>query len=166
LVEEFDRLQKEFDDFRSTSTHDLEKHEESSIALMDKSTKLERLEKRILELEKMFAAFNSESEKTFAVFNKNWNDYREIIDKKIENLKGDESIENIRDNIQQEFSSLRQIVQALSNENQELRRGLEQADSSRLLGDISTKMSSFENKLSEVDKKLKKHFWSRPVILE
>ena len=153
MVEEMDRLQREFDDFRSTPIS-LEKPKDDFV-LIDRSMRIEELESRLSELEKMFA-----------VFNKNWKDYREIIDRKVEDLKNVKPTETMSENVQQELLSLREIVKTLSNRNQELGQRLEQTASHQLLGEMTTKISSFENKLSEVEEKLKKDFWSRPVVIE
>ncbi len=168
MVKEIEELEREFSKPRTLSLSDLKKDLEpqdsklkTDYMLIDSNVRLSELEHRVFELER-----------NFAVFSKNWNDFRNMIDEKLKELKEKRVDETPKKDISSEFmaelSSLKEIVSRLSSENEELKRRLEEMRTvtPESLTNIHSKISSFENKLSEVEEKLKKDFWSRPVILE
>lgn len=171
LVKEMEELEKEFNKPRTLSVSDLKKNSEpqnskpkTDYMLIDSNVRLSELEHRVFELER-----------NFAVFSKNWNDLRNIIDKKLEGLKEikekrvDETPKkDISGELMTELSSLKEIVSRLSSENEELKRKLEETRTitPESLTDIHSKISSFENKLNEVQEQVRKSHWSRPVVLE
>ncbi len=113
-----------------------------------------------------------EFEKTIALVNKNFDDYRQIVNEKLDKMgeKAEklEQHEKIPTEVRDELSSLRLLVERVSNVNEELKTKTPQ-----MLRELEGKINGFNSKISLFDGELKKvkeetkgDYCTRPIILE
>jgi predicted nucleic acid-binding Zn-ribbon protein len=113
--------------------------------------------------------------KSMLTFNKLWADYKKEIDERLRLREVQPSFvpKEIPQNLADELISLRKIVDQLSSENEQLRkltRDIRVAQMTSVTADmfanLSSKVSTIEKKIAELEEELSKLLKTKPIVME
>ena len=111
---------------------------------------------------------SEELERSLVLVNQNLNELRRGIDKKWKEIEELQKEPKVPEEVKNELSSLKSLVKNVSEVNEELKQ-----KTPTMLRNLESKVSSFNEKIGSLDKKIEKIkkenedlFWDRPVILE
>lgn len=110
-------------------------------------------------------------------FNKVWSDYQRILDEKLRSIKMPDVRTglpvNISQNAIEEINSLKDMINKLSADNEQIRRMASEIRINQLhsvtpdvFTSLSSKITSVEKKMGEIDREMSKLISSKPVVLE
>jgi len=108
-------------------------------------------------------------EKTLILLNKNFDDYRRIVNERLKEYKKSvdqrlDSLENherIPSEVRNELSSLKTLVEKTMNVNEEIRE-----KTPVFMRELEGRVNSVNEELRRIKEETKKDHWTRPVILE